>query len=151
MDLEGVRRGSGGGLEGVYRGSGSSTEGREDIPGVGANHRREERIYLEWEPLTGGKRGYTHPCQLKDHQHRGEGRIYLVWGPITGGKRGYTNPRRPKDHQHRCVQKVVPKMSGKFRDKRARKVRGTGARRSAVFLKAACSITREEGVYQHFD
>ena len=31
-------------------------EGRDNIPGVGTNHRRGESIYLEWEPITGGKR-----------------------------------------------------------------------------------------------
>ena len=31
----------------------------EYIPGVGTNHRREEGIYLAWEPIIGGKRVYT--------------------------------------------------------------------------------------------
>eukprot|EP00976_Prorocentrum_cordatum_P111466 1195371-Prorocentrum_minimum.AAC.3 len=35
------------------------TEGREPIPDVGANHRREESIFLMWEPITGGKRAYS--------------------------------------------------------------------------------------------
>ena len=46
--------------ETVYTWSGSqSQEGREYIPGVGANHRREDSTYLEWEPFTGGEMIYT--------------------------------------------------------------------------------------------
>jgi len=77
-----------------------SHEGREHIPGVGTNHTREDSIYLEWEPIAGGKRAFTWcGSQLQEGRehlpgvganHRREESIYLEWEPIAGGKRVYT-------------------------------------------------------------
>ena len=81
-----------------------SQEGREYIPGGRTNHRREEGIYLEGEPITAGKRVYTW-SGIQSHEggegippesHEGgecipgvglnytrEESIYLEWEPIT--------------------------------------------------------------------
>ena len=91
-------------------------KGRMYLPGVGANHRRGGSIYLEWDPITGGKRAYTwngNQTQVgRDHIpgvganhrreesidlewepitfYRREESIYLEWEPITGGGVAYT-------------------------------------------------------------
>ena len=85
-------------------------QGREEkiyVPGVGSYHRREESIYLEWEPIIGGKRVHTRSGNQsqegKEHipwsgnqaqegreyipevgtNHRRGESLYLKWGPIT--------------------------------------------------------------------
>eukprot|EP00959_Pyramimonas_sp_CCMP1952_P190560 3985534-Pyramimonas_sp.AAC.1 len=42
-----------------------SQGGREHIPDVEANHRKDESIFLRWEPITGGKFvfGGLVPCE----------------------------------------------------------------------------------------
>ena len=57
------------------------------IPGVGTSHRRDESLYLEWEPITGGTGRYIPGGQTS---HRRDEGIYLEWEPITGGTRVYT-------------------------------------------------------------
>ena len=67
---------------------------------MGTNHRREESMYLEWEPITDGKRACTwsenqsqegrdYILGVGTNDRRGES-AYLEWEPITGGKIVYT-------------------------------------------------------------
>ena len=70
------------------------------MPGVETSHRRVENIYLEWEPVTGGKRVYTWSGNQSQegrkyipdvgNNHLREESIYLEWEPITERKRVYT-------------------------------------------------------------
>ena len=54
--------------------------------GVGTNHRREESIYLEWKPITRGKRVYTWSGNHSQEGRKNTPGVEL----IAGGKRVYT-------------------------------------------------------------
>ena len=63
---------------------------------MGTNPRKEDSLYLEWEPITGGKNVYTwsgkrsHEGRKCIHgvrtNHRREESLYLEWEPITRGR-----------------------------------------------------------------